>query len=101
MEITLIIKAFLALVFVLGLLFVTVWGLKYCELKGAKNRFFQKMRSQRRLEIIENNRIDLRNSLVLIRCDNKEHLLLLSPGHNLLLESRSAVPDNQSKDSQE
>ena len=53
MEITLIIKAFLALVFVLGLLFVTVWGLKYCELKGAKNRFFQKMRSQRRLEIIE------------------------------------------------
>lgn len=100
MEITLIIKAFLALVFVLGLLFVTVWGLKYCELKGAKT-VFSKMRSQRRLEIIENNRIDLRNSLVLVRRDNKEHLLLLSPGHNLLLESRSAVPDNQSKDSQE
>lgn len=42
MEITLIIKAFLALVFVLGLLFVTVWGLKYCELKGAKTVFFKK-----------------------------------------------------------
>ena len=73
MEITLIIKAFLALVFVLGLLFVTVWGLKYCELKGAKNRFFQKMRSQRRLEIIENNRIDLRHKNLLYRCDTQEH----------------------------
>ena len=99
MEISLIIKAVLALVFVLGLLFITVWGLKYCELKSAKNRFFQNMRKHHRLEIIESRRLDLRNSLFLVRCDNTEHLLLLNPGQNLLLESRPVIFDTLPKDS--
>ncbi|MBQ8436198.1 MAG: hypothetical protein IJX20_00955 [Alphaproteobacteria bacterium] len=91
MEIALIIKAVLTLIFVLGLLFLTVWGLKYCELKSANNRIFNKIRVKRRLEIIENSRIDLRNSLVLIRRDNTEHLLLLSPSGNTLIESRTVA----------
>ncbi len=91
MEITLIIKAVLTLVFVLGLLFLTVWALKYCELKSANNRLFNKIRNHRRLEVIESNRIDLRNSLVLVRRDNTEHLLLLSPSGSTLIESRTVV----------
>ena len=91
MEIALIIKAILTLVFVLGLLFLTVWGLKYCEHKSANNPLFNKIRTQRRLEILENSRIDLRNSLVLVRRDNTEHLLLLSPAGNTLIESRTVV----------
>ena len=91
MEIALIIKAVLTLVFVLGLLFLTVWGLKYCELKSANNRIFNKIRTHRRLDVIENNRIDLRNSLVLVRRDNTEHLLLLSPSGNMLIESRTVA----------
>ena len=91
MEIALIIKAVLTLVFVLGLLFLTVWGLKYCELKSANNRIFNKIRTHRRLGVIENNRIDLRNSLVLVRRDNTEHLLLLSPSGNMLIESRTVA----------
>ena len=91
MEIALIIKAVLALIFVLGLLFLTIWGLKYCEIKSANNRLFNKIRTRRRLEIIENSRIDLRNSLVLIRRDNTEHLLLLSPAGNTLIESRTVI----------
>ena len=98
MEIGLIIKAVLALIFVLGLLFVTVWGLKYCELKSGNNRFFNKIRQAKRVEIKESARIDLRNSAVLIRCDNTEHLVLLSPGHNLLLESKKVSNQPQAKD---
>lgn len=95
MEIALIIKAVLTLVFVLGLLFVTVWGLKYCELKSTNNRIFNKIRNHRRLEVIENSRIDLRNSLVLVRRDNTEHLLLLSPAGNTLIESRTVIPPKE------
>ena len=89
MELALIIKAILSLIFVLGLLFITIWGLKYCELKSTKNKLFNKLRNQHRLEILENSRIDLRNNLVLVRRDNVEHLLLLSPSGNQLIESRT------------
>ncbi len=95
MEIALIIKAILTLIFVLGLLFLTVWGLKYCELKSANNRLFNKIRTKRRLAIIENCRIDLRSSLVLLRRDNTEHLLLLSPSGNTLIESRTVAIEEE------
>ena len=87
MEIALIIKAILTLIFVLGLLFLTVWGLKYCELKSANNRLFNKIRNQKRIEILESSKIDLRNTAVLIRRDNTEHLLILSPSGHTLIES--------------
>ena len=51
MEWIMILKAVLALAFVLGLLLLTLWLFKYCELHGAKNRFFKKLQDTQRLKI--------------------------------------------------
>lgn len=87
MEWMMMVKAVLALAFVLGLLLLVLWLLKYCELHGAKNRFFKKLQTSQRLSIEEVRRIDAKNSLVLVRKDNTEMLLLLGANQNLLLET--------------
>lgn len=87
MEWMLIVKAILSLAFVLGLLLLVLWLLKYCELHGAQNRFFKKIQSSQRLSVEEIRRLDAKNSLVLIRKDNTEMLLLLGADQNLLLET--------------
>lgn len=87
MEWVMMIKAAAALAFVLGLLLLVLWLLKYCELHGTKNRFFKKLQSSQRLSIEEIRRIDARNALVLIKKDETEMLLLLGANQNLLLET--------------
>ena len=77
MSLGLLLQAILSLVFVLGLLFITLWAVKYIETNSTSKRFFNKLNSKRRLEILEIKRIDSRNSLVLIRRDETEHLLLV------------------------
>lgn len=77
MDFVLLIKAIVSLLFVLGLLFITLWAIKYIELHSASSRFFKKINGKKRLEILEIKRIDARNTLVLIRRDDKEHLLLV------------------------
>ncbi|MCX8500755.1 MAG: flagellar biosynthetic protein FliO [Alphaproteobacteria bacterium] len=42
----------------------------------------------RRLQIIETTAIDAKNRLVLVRRDQVEHLLALSPGGTVVVESR-------------
>lgn len=86
MEWLLLLKAVLSLVLVLGLLLVTLWAIKYIEVNSSKNRFFKKLNENRRLEIIEVKKIDAKNSIILLRRDNFEHLLLLG-NSNLLIES--------------
>lgn len=44
MEWIMILKAVLALAFVLGLLLLTLWLFKYCELHGDQNRFSKNFR---------------------------------------------------------
>ena len=87
MEWIMILKAVLALAFVLGLLLLTLWLFKYCELHGAKNRFFKKLQDTQHLKIEEIRRIDARNSVVLVKKDQTEYLLLLGANQNLLLET--------------
>lgn len=84
MDFILLIKAIVSLLFVLGLLFITLWAIKYIEIKGASGRFFKQLNNKRRLEIIEIKRIDNRNALVLIRCDNHEHLLLVGTSSQVI-----------------
>ncbi len=75
----------LALVFVLGLIGLVAtlarrFGLGFptAALKGSKNR---------RLSVVEVTPVDGRRRLVLVRRDNTEHLILLSPSSELLIES--------------
>lgn len=92
MELGLIFKALLALIFVLGLLFLTLWAVKSCQLRGAKSLLMRKLQNDKRLRIIENQRIDIRNSIVLVSKDDKEYLLLLGTSQNLILESTNIPP---------
>jgi flagellar protein FliO/FliZ len=81
-----------SLLLVLAMLVGAVWVIRRYDLKlpgrigGESNA--------RRLHIIERLSIDPRRSLLLIRCDGAEHLLLLGPDHALSLENRAATaPD--------
>ena len=87
MELWLVFKAMLALVFVIGLMFLTLWLMKYCQLKMPKSGFLKKVKHNPRLDVIEKRRIDARNTLVLVKRDDKEHLILVGGGQNLLIES--------------
>lgn len=82
-----IFKAVLALAFVLGLLMLTLWLIKYCEIKGTKNRFMQRLSANQRISIIETKRLDAKNTLVLVQRDEVEHLVLLGSSQNMLIES--------------
>ena len=75
----------LALVFVLGLigLFATIArraGFGF-PIKAIKSR------ERRRISIVEVTPLDGRRRLVLIRCDDKEHLLLIGPSTELVVAS--------------
>ena len=87
MDFALLFQALLSLAFVIGLVFLVFWLMKFCESKGLNNPFLRKMNISNRLSIIESKRIDNRNFLVLARCDDEEYLLLVGNGQNLLLKT--------------
>lgn len=86
MELALFFKAVLSLAFVLGLLLLTLWAIKYLEVNAGKARFLKKLADERRIDVLEMKKIDAKNSLVLVRRDDTEHLLVLGPT-NLVVES--------------
>ena len=83
-----ILQAVLSLIFVIGLLLLTLWFFKYCEQKGGKSILVRRLKSSQRLDVVEIRRIDARNSLVLLKCDNTEHLVLLGNSSVSILESK-------------
>lgn len=89
MEWMMVFKAVLSLAFVLGLLLLTLWCAKYCELHGIRNRFVKKLSENQRIRIAETRKIDQRNTLVLVEKDDREYLLLLGGGQNLLVEAET------------
>lgn len=89
MEWMLVLKAFLSLCFVLGLLLLTLWGIKYLEVHGSKCRLVRTLNQDNRLDVLERRRLDARNTLYLVRCDNAEHLLLIG-NSNLIVERNVA-----------
>ncbi len=85
METSQIIQALLAFIFVLGLMFITLWLIKFCQQKGLNCRLHKCLKKASRLRIIEQRRLDVRNQVVLIECDSEEYLLLLGAANNLIL----------------
>ena len=83
-------RFFLALVFVLGLIGIlavlarrTGLGFPLTAIKSIQKR---------RLSVVEVTAIDGRRRMVLIRRDNIEHLLLISPSSEMLIET-NITPD--------
>ena len=91
MEVWSIIQALLALVFVLGLMLVTLWLMKYLQLKSNNSRLFKHLQSDERIRIVEKKRLDAKNMLILLKKDDKEFFVLTGAGGSLLLDSALAT----------
>lgn len=72
-----IITAILGLIFVLGLALVCITLLKWLQTKGADFCLCKKLKSSRHINIIEQRRLDARNSIVLFETDGIRYLLLV------------------------
>lgn len=91
METTLLLKAFFAFAFVISLMLLFSWFLKKVGLSG------QSLipDAKRRLKIIEHLPLDHRRKLVLVRRDNCEHLLVLGPAGETVVEAN--IPPKEEK----
>ena len=76
----------LALVFVIGLIGILAVLIRRFG-SGGTQFLNSRMARGRRLGIVETLTIDARRRLVLLRRDNKEHLVLLGASQELLIES--------------
>lgn len=78
----------LGLLFVLGLIYLLAAGLK----KWGSGRDGKIGRGrEKRLAVIEVSSIDPRRRLVLVRQDDREHLLLIGGGNDLVIDSSNAI----------
>jgi flagellar protein FliO/FliZ len=100
-----LLTSLLALVFVLCLIGITSYLIR--RLGSGHLRVTPLEKGPKRLGIVEVMNLDVRRRLVLVRRDNTEHLLLLAPDRELLIEnvggnrpiaaSSSAAPKGRKK----
>lgn len=83
MDAMLLLKFFSAFVFVIALMLLFSWGMKRLGLAGA----LLPGAGKRRLKVVEFMPIDHRRRLVLVRRDDREHLLLLGPQGETVVET--------------
>jgi flagellar protein FliO/FliZ len=81
-------RAILALVLVLGLIGGAAWAARRF---GPAMLVAAKPKGQRSLGVIESLSLDARHRLVLIRRDDRRHLLLIGPGQSLVVEE--SIPE--------
>lgn len=86
MELGQLFTAFLSLIFVLGLLLLTLWAIKLLQTKSCCLSLCGKTKKSRSINIIEQRRLDAKNQLVLFEADNIRYLVLLGNEAPLLLK---------------
>ncbi len=79
----LILRAVCAFVFVLALMGVTAWAFKRSGFAGK----MAAVSGKRRLGVVETLAVDSRRRLMLVRRDDREHLLLLGPSGETVVET--------------
>ncbi len=86
-----LIRTFGALALLLGLLSGALWAVRRFDIRlpGAVTR-----QPERRLELVERLGIDQRRSAILIRRDDREHLLIISPEGHVMVETLPCLPKN-------
>ncbi|MHA1523155.1 MAG: flagellar biosynthetic protein FliO [Alphaproteobacteria bacterium] len=87
MEISEIVQFAAALLFVLALIILVAWVLRRYFGGGARAGGSPLRRRERRLGVVEAAQIGNRHRLVLVRRDDREHLLLLGGSNELVVES--------------
>ena len=86
MEFSQFLQTILAFIFVLGLMFITLWFIKICQQKGSLINFGKCLNKKSRINILERHRLDIKNSAVLLRCDNTEYLVLIGEKSHTILQ---------------
>lgn len=89
MDFSQILQTLSAFIFVLGLMFITLWLIKFCQQKGLNYRLGKCFNDTSRIKILEYKRLDTKTSMVLISYDNDEFLILLGATSNILLKQNS------------
>lgn len=75
---------FLAFALVIGLIGLMAYAMRrYAD----PNRFYASKQKEIRLKVVETRYLDSKRRLVLIERDTRQHLLLISDKHDLLIES--------------
>ena len=93
MEDSQLLKVFLSLIFVLALMGALAFLLRKLE----QSRFAKGLKSGRRLQMVEQLYLDPKHKLVLVRRDDKEHLVLVGPSSAATVEQNiAAAPPSQS-----
>ena len=85
-----LLRMFGALALVLGGLAGALWAVRRFDLR-LPGRIGIAPRPERRLALVERLNVDPRRSLVLVRRDGREHLLLIAPEGHVLVEAFDAV----------
>ena len=85
-----LLRMFGALVLVLGGLAGALWAVRRFDLR-LPGRIGLTARPERRLALVERLAVDPRRSLVLVRRDGREHLLLIAPEGHVVVEAFDAV----------
>ena len=80
-------RVILAFTVVFGLMAALGFALKYINMRGI-NLPGAVARGTGRLQLVESLMLDVRRRLVIVRCDDKEHLLLLGQNQDIVVESR-------------
>lgn len=89
MDWVLLIKGMAAFAFVLGLMFLFSWLLKKMGLAGQG----MPVSGKKRLSVVEFMPLDHRRRLVLLRCDQKEHLVILGPQGETVIDKDIPVTE--------
>ena len=75
----------LAFAVVAGLLGALGFGLRYINERGIK--LPGKTSRAKRLDVVESLTVDVRRRLVIVRCDDQEHLLLLGASQDIVVKA--------------
>ena len=90
MEVSDYLRFVFALIFVLALIGLVSWAVRRFNVG---ERLLSPRRQGRRLRIMETATVDSKRRLVLVRSDDREHLLLIGGASDVVVESGRAARD--------
>jgi flagellar protein FliO/FliZ len=82
-------RAVLALIFVVALIALIAWAARRWLASGGNFATMKVKDSTRRLQMVEQFYFEPKRRLVLMRCDDEEHLILLGHQRETLIRSRA------------
>ncbi len=76
-----------ALLTVLGAIGALTYGLKYLQTRFPKKMWWH----TEHMKVVESLHLDQKNRLILVDCCQQHHLILVGPGHSLVVQNNVSV----------